>query len=1141
MSQYAYEVNGQLVPAERFYEVACDPRRSVVVEACAGAGKTWMLVSRVLRALLDGVPPQQILAITFTKKAAGEMRERLHSWLRDFSQLDEARGAVELRIRGVAPDQIPAMVPRLRQLYETWLDEGRGVDIHTIHGWFSRLVKAAPLDLLNELGLPPELMLVEDTAEYWPELWGRFLRRLDALSPTRRKPASEADPAVDPGQCGDELGSPFDAFMHVVREVGRFNAEAWLHTALNNRLELSLADQAGQLVGSVDSVGDWSLQWAGLDHPVQALARASVTEHLWALARQLATAKGAKAQKAGVAIEQALGLADPHQQAAALCRALLTDAGEPRKQLGDGADLQWAQDWLMDLQKALVQFEAHRLHGHMVCLSRLLFDEYARFKTERGLADMVDLELAAARLLSDPVLSGWIQERLDSQVRQLLMDEFQDTSPLQWQTLKAWLEGYAGAGGGHSGRQAISVFLVGDPKQSIYRFRRADPRVFGAAKDFILQALDGDLLACDHTRRNAPGIIDALNKVMGQACGQGVFAGFRAHTTASEAPSRIRVLPTVMRPDKVRAELSDEWRDSLHTPRELAKTGIKEIEAAQVADAVASLIAHEGLTPSEIFVLSRKRATLTMVAQALDEQGVPHIAPEDTLLIDTPEVRDLVAVLDVLVSPHHDLALGHALKSPLFGATDDELLALAHAVRQGKGRLSWWDALMRFAQADGREGAPASPASLSRAAHLLQAWAQAALTAPPHDLLQRIVSEGDVRARLSACVQPSRRVQALFHVDALLSQSLEMDAGRDATPYRWVRALKRLPLSLPPRAQPDAVQLLTIHGAKGLEAKVVFMVDTDPEPARKDSYALMVDWPQSDAHPRRCAFIRSQSNPPPSLAATLADDHEADLREELNALYVALTRAREQLVFSRTQPRGSAVGSWWQRLVASGALDPEQVWQPAQLAQPASAAEPVGSSGQAAGTTSWLALPGLQPRVCAVETGDAPSAPPPSSVQQLLGQVVHRVLEWLTPLPMAQRSAQRIERATVAAAKALQLEAQHHGAALHLATTILRAPALQAWLDPARLAWAGNEVALHDQGQLLRIDRLVAVPDPLLENARQWWVLDYKLQHRPQALEAYREQMRRYVAAVQTLQPGEQVRAAFITGAGEWVPLDDLA
>jgi ATP-dependent helicase/nuclease subunit A len=1109
MSRAAYEVNGRPVDDSLFYEIACDPHRSVVVEACAGAGKTWMLVSRVLRALLDGVAPNQILAITFTKKAAGEMRERLHGWLRTFAQATDEERMHELRIRGVAQASLQELAPRLQALYAQWLEDGKGVDIHTIHGWFSRLVKAAPLDVLNELGLPPELNLIEDNSEHWSELWGRVLRRIDA-----------ARAASGDGSAPDTLHADFVA---VVRAVGRFNAEEWLKEALSNRLELTLSDQAGHLASGVEPAAEWSPEWAGLAHPVQALLRDSVREHFWSLARQLATAKGKLAPNAGVAIEQALGLTAPEAQAQALSKALLTDKGEPRKKLGDMADLEWAQAWLVELEQASRQEDAHRLHAQMTRLSRVLFEEYAGLKTERGMADMVDLEMAAARLLSDPVLSGWIQERLDSQVKQLLMDEFQDTSPLQWQTLKSWLSGYAGAGGGASGQQPIQVFLVGDPKQSIYRFRRADPRVFNAAKAFVIDALEGDLLACDHTRRNAPGIIDVLNKVMGQASAHGDFPGFRPHTTASASPARVRVLPSIMRSAAIKPDAQEGWRDSLNTPRELAHTTIREMEAAQVADAVASLLTEEGMAPSDIFVLARKRAALALVAEALDERGVPHIAPEDTLLIDTPEVRDLVAVLDVLVSPQHDLALAHALKSPLFGASDQDLLWLSQRTRatDHRGRGSWWDALLDV-DASVEDASPA----LRRARRLLPAWAALARVAPPHDLLERIVSESEYRRHLLETVPPGQRAQALFHVDALLAQSLEMDAGRDATPYRWVRMLKRLPLSLPPRSQQDAVQLLTIHGAKGLEARVVFMVDTDPEPPRKDSYALMVDWPESDTEPRRCAFIRSQGKPPPSLAQTLEDDHLADQREELNALYVALTRAREELVFSRTEPRGQGAGSWWQRLVSSEAIQPDDApWQPPALTK--------NQSSDAAPDAIQASLPALLPRTQdAVRTARAPEE---TSVQQQLGQVVHRVLEWLTTLPLAQRTADRLQRAVQAAAKELALDPAHAGEAERLAGVILHAPALQPWLDPAVLAWAGNEVSLHDDGQVLRIDRLVARDTP---QGREWWVLDYKLQHRPEVLAAYRQQLSRYVGAVAALQPGDRVFAAFITSAGEYVPLD---
>ena len=162
---------------------------------------------------------------------------------------------------------------------------------------------------------------------------------------------------------------------------------------------------------------------------------------------------------------------------------------------------------------------------------------------------MADLERCALALLRDDELAGWVQERLDARIRHVLIDEFQDTSPLQWHALQSWLSGYAGAGGGASGQRPPGVFLVGDPKQSIYRFRGAEPRVFAAAARFVRDALGGSALACDHTRRNAPAVIAAINGVFGQAAAEGAFDGFRPHTTeasavaAGDASRRCRASP----------------------------------------------------------------------------------------------------------------------------------------------------------------------------------------------------------------------------------------------------------------------------------------------------------------------------------------------------------------------------------------------------------------------------------------------------------------------------------------------------------------------------------------------------------------------------------------------------------------------
>ncbi|TDP84467.1 ATP-dependent helicase/nuclease subunit A [Aquabacterium commune] len=1144
MAHEAYQLDGQWVDPARFYAVACDPQRSVVVEACAGAGKTWMLVSRILRAMLDGVPPQQVLAITFTRKAAGEMRERLHRWLADFAQASPAQRETELRLRGVPEARLAELSPRLGALHGEWLAGGRGVEIHTIHGWFSRLVKAAPLDLLAELNLPPELQLLEDTEAIWPELWARCLRRIDALAGGRQPEASA--PKQD-GSQGASLDDPLDdawlAFHAVIRAAGRHNAQAWLLQALHNRLEVFLAEQGGVLADSVPSAADWDAQWAGLDHPHQALARTSVNDGFWALARAQATAKpGSKAVKAGEAVALALAETDLAQRMDALLQALFTKdgKGDARKQLGDAPELAWAQAWLHDLRQACAQQDAHALHRQMVTLSRLMMDEYAAFKRERGLADMADLELAAARLLSDEALAGWVQQRLDSQVRQVLMDEFQDTSPLQWQALRAWLSAYAGAGGGGSGREPLQVFLVGDPKQSIYRFRRADPRVFEAAKDFVIEGLGGHLLACDHTRRNAPGVLDCLNRVMGQAHAEGAFPGWRTHTTTSQDAARIRVLPSVSKDsadstgvngaDDGQAddtgESSTPWRDTLRTPRLQARTTVKAVEAAQLAQAVAHAVRHEGVPADEVFVLSRTRATLALVAEALDALGVPHVAPDNTPLIDTPEVRDLVAVVEALVSPRQNLALAHALKSPVFGVDDAGLMALAAWATKPQASTPWWDALQAWA-ASGE----AMPEALARAAHLLSAWRGLAAQLPPHDLLTRIVTQGEVRERVLACVPTSQRAQALWHIDALLAHTLEMDAGRDATPYRWIRALRQQSPTLPARAQAGAVQLLTIHGAKGLEAQVVFMLDTDPLPPKRASYALLVDWPDNAPHPARVAFVQAESAPPPSLAAPLEAERLAAQREELNALYVALTRAREQLVFSRSVPsRASSSGamSWWQRLVASEAIDPQGEAMAGQGNAP-------GLQTPRAAMAELAVLPALRPKPADDNLAADAEADDPHT--RLLGQAVHRALEVLTVQPVSARSEALVRQAVVSALRSVGLPTRWQGDAEARTRAILFAPELQPWLDPQRLLWAGNEVALCHEGQTLRLDRLVARQT---DAGREWWVIDYKLNAQPDALLSHRQQLRRYIAAVSHLQPGEPVRAAFVSGKGQWLPVDAL-
>lgn len=1090
MTTAAYLANGQPLARDAFYALACDPQRSVVVEACAGAGKTWMLVSRMLRALLDGAQPHEILAITFTRKAAGEMRARLNEWLREFAapHCSDAVREMALIERGMSAAEARRLAPQLATLHERVLCAGRPVEIRTFHAWFSQLLRAAPLELLNELGLQQDMDLIEDLDDHRGEVFRRFHAALLADAALR------ADYAA------------------LVARRGRSQARKWLEAVWSKRVEFELADAAGVLEGSVPPP---ALARPG-EHPAHVLLGAVWQASLRELALALGLG-GARAQDAAAGLVLALEQADAQARFDNVWAALFTKDDTPRRQLGQVAALAPLQDELAAIAAQIHQLDAHVEHLRMARLARVLLTEFAAYKRARGLADMSDLERCGLALLRDATLAGWVQERLDARIRHVLIDEFQDTSPLQWHALHAWLAAYAGAGGGASGQRPPGLFIVGDPKQSIYRFRRAEPRVFEAAQRFVVDALGGTLLACDHTRRNAPQLLAPLNAVFDQAQQAGEFGGFRAHTTelGNAAQAGLFVLPRVPRP--LRPERGDRgagaepapWRDSLTTPRHEPEEVLREQEAARVAQAIQALIANEAVAPGDIFVLSRKRQSLRLVAQALRHVHVPYAAAEDAALMDAPEARDLVALLDLLVSPRHRLSLAQALRSPLFGASDDDLIALAARAQHAHGG-DWWRALVA--------GADGASAALRRAAELLPRWRAAAMALPPHDLLDRVVFEGELRERVAATVPPVQRAAALDTIDAVLAQALTLDGARYATPYNFVRALKRRSVRAAATAHADAVQLLTVHGAKGLEAKVVFVMDADPEPTNPETATLLIEWPVESEHPLRCAFIYAEAACPPSLVPLLDAERAARRREELNGLYVAMSRAKQRLVFSATEPSRRVPGaSWWDRIAPLAVV----------LAPAVAIAAPESSTLPPARLTTLAPLTRPGPMVRAPAAPCDPRESDDTDATRL-GQAVHRVLEWA-----AAGAAPDAGWAELAQAAAAEFGAPP-AAVAQLAATIRHSPDCARFFGGPQLRWAGNEVPVSDAGDLLRIDRLVRLDDP---GGPVWWVLDYKLQHAPQQLEAYRAQLLRYRDAVRRAQPRDEVRCAFITGAGRIVEI----
>jgi ATP-dependent helicase/nuclease subunit A len=495
----------------------------VAVEACAGAGKTWMLVSRILRALLEegdsACEPHEILAITFTKKAAGEMRERLDQWLEEFAERSpkswcatgDARRRTRCRI---------AAVPRLKGLYRRLLEGGRPVQFRTFHAWFAGLLRNAPLAVLRELGLPSNYELLEDDAEARGHTWRPFFEAVTAdrtrwptTTPSSPRTAARRRPRRWARRCPSASSSrwPMRKTPCSISARSTRRSKAWTSRPMRCAANRSAA--------------------AGSTAPPRSASESNKTP-----------------QKAAEAIIDVFGVGEPPAESLPAALAHLRKnffvASEDRltKNLQKFPAAQEAEAELQVLCAAQAQHAAWLYQQRMTRLTRLLIAAFADVKRAHGWVDMNDVEQAAQLLLGQSALSGWVQERLDARIAHLLIDEFQDTNPLQWQALYGWLSAYVGAGS-----SAPRVFIVGDPKQSIYRFpprraagvhRREEVRARRPGR----RAAQLRPHAPQRTRRGRAG-----QPAMLAAQDAGEFDGYRAHTTERSDEGELLKLPAIDR------------------------------------------------------------------------------------------------------------------------------------------------------------------------------------------------------------------------------------------------------------------------------------------------------------------------------------------------------------------------------------------------------------------------------------------------------------------------------------------------------------------------------------------------------------------------------------------------------------------
>lgn len=1230
-AQPAYTVDGQSCDAQAFYALACDPTQSVAVEACAGAGKTWMLVSRMVLALLHGARPDEILAITFTRKAAAEMRQRLYRQLQDFAAMPQEKLEQELRLRaytqhaGALP--LAEAAQKLRGLYAQVLEQPRTVQARTFHGWFASLLRSAPRQLLLDMGLPLEYTLLEDIEQAAEATWQPFYEAV----------AADAQLRTD--------------LQQLVLQHQPSGVQELLRNALEKRVDIELADQAGVAEHGVAAVGampgDAYATLRGVAAPDDLLKEGSLHQaNLLALAQGLGK-HGTENQQLNTAqplmdavlagdAEQVLAVGLTKTNRTPLAAFTVKRMQPVMEQMEQGVAS------LHLLHTAVQQQHAWLYHQRVLRLVRVLFQTFRSVKQQHGWVDMSDMEYAACRLLSDSEMSAWVQQRLDAQLRYLLIDEFQDTSPLQWHAVRPWLEGYTGAGGD------VAVFIVGDPKQSIYRFRRAEPGVFRQAKEFVQQGLGGRLLSCDHTRRCAQSVVAGINRVMPPVYAQagaasasastsalaensGQMSVFRAHTSASDAVGSLEILPFVWTEylsyshdvegsadgdahggaegnvdGNAQPEEAD-WRDSFTVPREEEKTSALELEAQQVACRIQRQVTQTGCALRDIMVLSRRNSSLLPLHAALAAQGIPATVRESTALTDCLEVQDVLALLDVLCSPHHDLSLAQALRSPILGLTAEDISILgqrihapAHALAAAAQPAGWWQALEQLAQeqeecrasAEQKQGQQreqcetnAGIARLCAAWQQLQRWRGYIHRLPVHDVLQNIYAEAGagrgVYAAFAASVPPAQQTAVQGNLHRLLTISLEFDAARFVTPYAFVRHLKSraaATYSATAAAAGDAVQLLTVHGAKGLEAETVVLFDSDVGASRSRSHSQLLHWPAESPHPLTLAFLHSQKQPPPSLRAALEKEAREEEIEACNLLYVAATRARHTLLLSaHERVRDSKQpGSWYKQFVAHCVLKEDApvpklltavsspVSTAADTADTADTADAVSTAATALSAgllhteapTLWLTddsayrhtpieqkaqelqkMEEEQPAPAEAD-GQTKSEQQQAEQQQAadIGSALHALLQWSPAGSSDDCSVSEQTRHWLQ--QRFRLDAESIQQAVRMAQTIRQGEAAWAW--GSDLLWQANELPVLWQGKWLRLDRLVQTADG------QWWVLDYKSSSQPEQQAALHQQMQLYRQAalklVQQLNAATApqspvVRVAFITGEGRLAEL----
>ena len=1088
--------------ASRAQLKASDPAATAWVNANAGSGKTHVLVDRVIRLMLAGTEPSRIMCLTFTKAAAAEMANRLFERLSKWIALEDEVLAAELA-KLDSPRADTALLERARQLFTRALETPGGLKIQTIHAFCERVLQLFPV----EAGVVPHFTMLDDRES------------LSLLQSARNAVLQSAK-----SDGGSVIGA---ALLDVANRVNPDQFDKLLTQLLAQRSTLRhvLVEETG--LAHAESL---LRQHLSLE---QGLTRDVLTSGLPldkdAYARFAAALDGGNENDRKRADLLRRSCARPDSSLMDLQDFYLTGNFEARKK--DMATptvlkrhawltgfIQSEQNRLLDTLGRMGDLECYSATQSVLRLGSAIVREFERAKRSRGAYDFEDLITRTGELLRERPDAAWVLYKLDGGIEHLLVDEAQDTSPMQWEIVRALTDEFF-AGEGRHGRKPRTLFVVGDRKQSIYSFQGADPNVFERVLADVKAQVEGagqDFREVDFSVsfRSAPQILEAVDLVFAPESRARTGLDGDQRRDWHHEPNRRDVEGTVEiwplhEPDDT--EKPDPWqapvdREPASSPR---RRLAKELAGKIKGWIGTRMLPARGRTveAGDILILVKSRNSFfDAMIRALWNEHVPVAGADRLKLGENIAVLDLMALAQFALMPEDDHALACLLKSPLLPRplTEDELMMVA----AGRGVLSLWESLTRH------QGQP-----FTDAVRLLAPLIGQAPAARPFEFLSGVLA----RSRLSFVSRLGS--EANDAINALLDRALDYEEAHGTSLAGFVNWFQAGEIEIKRNMEQGAgeVRVMTIHGAKGLEAPIVILPDTaGGHESKQGDPLLMLEGGGGDEKVPLWPVPRLKAAR--HVTALKSVQKDAGTAEYRRLLYVAMTRACDELYICGYRGKREQMEDCWyntMRLALESRMTPLadgggwRLGAAPVMAEPSSAAAP---SKTGAEWPSWIGRE--------IEARSAtPEASQPrrrSAARVERGILIHRILQNLPDLPEDQRH-QHIEAAVKRAGAEPELAAQ--------LIELLAHPVLAELLS----AEGHSEASLIVQGpdgamERRRLDRLVITPKGIL-------VADYKTDREvpgsPEACQPdYLLQLATYRDALRLAEPGKPLRFCLVWTEG---------